>query len=383
MRLLNIEIQNFRNLSSVQLTLKEGINYFWGENGAGKTAFLEAVSVLARGRSFRSSQLADLVASGQDAFTLRMSFLDEHRGAQAVAVMRSIRGRSQLKLNGESGKRLSEVARILPVQILLPSLSDLVFGAPLERRRWLDWGLFHVKPNYLSTLREYLQVLKQRNAALKSHARGELGQQGIDVWTQKLLVSAERLDTERRSYMDDAAVEVLEVLEMLSPTLEIGISYRRGWPECESLEKVLSESLARDVKLGATSAGPHRSDIQLNAGAELKGRASSVLSRGQGKLLASAMVLGQARLLSKMSSRNSVFLIDDLGAEMDQKHSDALFRLLGEMGSQILATSTYPPGESRSARLSNDRVPVTMFHVEHGKIDARTSGEEPMFPEAT
>ena len=367
----------------MRLTLEEGINYFWGENGAGKTALLEAVSVLARGRSFRSSQLADLVASGQDAFTLRMSFLDEHRGPQTVAVMRSIRGRSQLKLNGEPGRRLSEVARILPVQILLPSLSDLVFGSPVERRRWLDWGLFHVKPNYLSTLKEYLQVLKQRNAALKSYARGEFGQRGIDVWTQKLLVTAEQLDIQRREYMDDAAVEVLEVLEMLSPKLKIALSYRRGWPECESLEKVLSETLARDVKLGATSAGPHRSDIQLSAGVELKSRASSILSRGQGKLLASAMILGQARLLMKESSRNSVFLIDDLGAEMDQKHSAALFRLLGEMGSQVLATSTHLPGESRATDLSSNMVPVTMFHVEHGKIDARPSGAEPMFPEAT
>ena len=84
-----------------------------------------------------------------------------------------------------------------------------------------------------------------------------------------------------------------------------------------------------------------------------------------------------------MSGRNSVFLIDDLGAEMDQKHSAALFRLLGEMGSQILATSNHLPGESRSTNLSDSMVPVTMFHVEHGKIEARPSGAEPTFPEAT
>ena len=369
----------------MQLALEEGINYFWGENGAGKTALLEAVSVLARGRSFRSSQLTDLVASGQDAFTVRASVLDEHRGEQTVAVMRSIKGRSQLKLNGEPGKSLSEVARILPVQILLPSLSDLVFGSPAERRRWLDWGLFHVKPSYLGTLREYLQVLKQRNAALKSFDRGDLGQRGIDVWTEKLVVIAEQVDNQRRIYMDDAAPEVLEVLETLSPKLDVRVSYRRGWSESESLEKVLRDSRARDVKLGATSAGPHRSDIELGVGVDLKGRASAVLSRGQGKLLASAMVLGQARLLMKVSRRNSVFLIDDLGAEMDEKHGAALFRLLSEMDSQILATSTYPPGESRSTNLTanNNTAPVAMFHVEHGRIAAKHPGAEPRYPEAT
>lgn len=367
MRLRYIEIQNFRNLSSVRLELGEGINYFWGENGAGKTAFLEAISVLARGRSFRSSQTADLIASGQDAFTLRASFVDEHRGAQTVGVMRSRSGPSRLKLNGESGKRLSDVARLLPVQIILPSLSDLVFGSPLERRRWLDWGLFHVKPDYLRTLREYLQILKQRNAAIKSYARGDLGQPEIDVWTQKLLVAAEQLDMQRRAYLGDAIAETQTVLQLLSPQLDITISYRRGWSESESLEKVLSDSQARDVKLGSTSAGPHRCDIELSAGSVTSSRASSVLSRGQGKLLASAMVLGQARLLKRVSNRNSVFLIDDLGAEMDQKHSAALFRILREMGSQILATTTRSPGELASL----SPAPLKTFHVERGTFDAK------------
>ena len=379
MRFLDIEIQNFRNLSSVRLELGEGVNYFWGENGAGKTALLEAVCVLARGRSFRSTHAADLVTSGQDAFTVRASFLDEHRGTQSVAVMRSRSGRSRLKLNGESGKRLSDVARILPVQVLLPSLSDLVFGSPVERRRWLDWGLFHVKPDYLRTLREYLQLLKQRNAALKSFARGDLPQSGIDVWTRKLVIIAEQLDKQRRDYMGEAAAESLNVLRLLSPELEIAIKYHRGWSETESLEKVLSDSQARDVKLGATSAGPHRCEIELGAGPAFDSRASAILSRGQGKLLASAMVLGQARLLMRVSNRNSVFLIDDLGAEMDQQHSAALFRILREMSSQILATSTHPIGESRTPTLT----PETMFHVEHGKVSVRPREVSTTFPEAT
>ncbi len=367
MRFLDIEVQNFRNLSSVRLELGEGINYLWGENGAGKTALLEAVCVLARGRSFRSAQAADLVTTGQEAFTVRASFLDEHRGTQTVAVMRSRIGRSRLKLNGESGKKLSDVARILPVQVLLPSLSDLVFGSPAERRRWLDWGLFHVKPDYLRTLREYLQLLKQRNAALKSFGRGDLNQSGVDVWTRKLVIVAEQLDTQRRDYLVEAAAETLAVLRLLSPELEIATRYHRGWSESESLEKVLSDSQARDVKLGATSAGPHRCDIELSAGAAANSRASAVLSRGQGKLLASAMVLGQARLLMRVSKRNSVFLIDDLGAEMDQQHGAALFRILREMSSQILATSTHPLGESRTPMPT----PETMFHVEQGKITLR------------
>ena len=379
MRLLDIEIQNFRNLSSVRLELGEGVNYFWGENGAGKTALLEAVCVLARGRSFRSGHAADLVASGQDAFTVRASFLDEHRGTQSVAVMRSRSGRSRLKLNGEPGKRLSDVARVLPVQVLLPSLSELVFGSPVERRRWLDWGLFHVKPDYLRTLREYLQLLKQRNAALKSFARGDLPQSGIDVWTRKLVIIAEQLDTQRRDYMGDAVAETLNVLRLLSPGLEIAVRYQRGWSETESLEKVLSDSQARDVKLGATSAGPHRSDIELSAGPAFGSRASVILSRGQGKLLASAMVLGQASLLMRVSNRNSVFLIDDLGAEMDQQHSAALFRILREMSSQILATSTHPLGESRTPTLT----PEAMFHVEQGKVSVRPREESTIFPEAT
>jgi len=361
---LTLEISELRNLRSVSVSLDPGLNYFFGENGAGKTAVLEAVSLLARGRSFRTGQAADLISFGADRLTLRADVLDEHRGRFRIGLSRNKAGKTEVRLNGEPGRRLSEIARLLPVQVLLPSLSELVFGAPSQRREWLDWGLFHVKPGYLDGLRSYLQILRQRNAGLKSVAAGRLTRTELDVWTRNLATQGLLVHGWRSDYLRELAMEVNLVLGRLSPGLSIAFQYQGGWAEGESLEKVLSDSLPRDVKSGATSAGPHRADIEIRTGSTQGSRASAVLSRGQGKIVACAMVLGQAKLLGRLTNRSSVFLIDDLGAELDHEHSRTLFEILGEMSSQVLATSALAPETMRPTAV----VPISMFHVEQGNV---------------
>lgn len=373
MRIQSLEIQRLRNLRAVRVDLDPGINYFFGDNGAGKTAVLESVALLARGRSFRSGQPADLISFGESAYLVRASLLDETRGEQTVGLTRDRSGRVEIRINGEPGKRLSEMVRLLPVQIVLPSLGDLVFGSPAERRQWLDWGLFHVKPSYLDALREYLRLLRQRNAGLKSLSLGRLSEDALGVWTARLANQAEVVHGWRADYVEAVVTEVNAALADLSPKLEVRFDYRRGWSQDDTLAKVLSESLSRDVKSGTTSAGPHRSDVDIKVVADsVSARAATVLSRGQGKIVASAMVLGQATHLAKVAQRSSVFLIDDLGAELDTDHGRRLLLALHRMGCQVLATSTQSP----DATELGSKVPVRGFHVKHGGV-IRLGAEHP------
>jgi DNA replication and repair protein RecF len=370
-RIETLEIRHLRNLQAVDLALDPGINYFFGENGAGKTAILEAVALLARGRSFRPGQPAELISFGASAYLVRARLRDELRGEQTVGLSRERGGRVEIRVNGDPGNRLSDMARLLPAQIVLPSLGDIVFGGPSERRQWLDWGLFHVKPSYLQGLRQYLQLLRQRNAALRSVASGQLREDALSVWTDRLVGQAELVDAWRSEYVDAVVKEVNEFLAELSPGLAVRFRYRRGWNREESLAKVLSESLPRDVKSGSTSAGPHRSDLEIMVGGESAGgRAASVLSRGQGKIVASAMVLAQAKLLEKVGRRSSVFLIDDLGAELDQDHCRRLFLALGGMECQVLATSTQAPEWVETTA----GAPISRFHVKHGAVQRVDAG---------
>jgi DNA replication and repair protein RecF len=325
---------------------------------------LEAVHLLARGRSFRTHRARTLIQQGAESLTVRASIQDELRGSQTLAMGKNLLGQTELKINGLSERRLSEAARLVPLQVMLPDIGELVFGGPRTRRQWLDWGTFHVKPDYLRTLREYLRVLKQRNAALKLAGNGR---SAVNPWTTQLVDIAQQVDAQRRDYVTVLAPQFAYAIERLAPELQVSLVYERGWPEGESLDKVLGESVPREVKSGATLAGPHRADIGLRVA---DSKASAILSRGQGKAVASALKVSQARLLAESDNRKSVFLIDDIGAELDKNHSSRFFRLLEDMECQILATSTHRPDNEN--QFTHDK--VTMFHVEHGTVHRSDNG---------
>jgi len=363
-----LEISYFRNLESVTVDLGPGLNFFYGENGAGKTAVLEAAHLLGRGRSFRTHRARTLIQHDADSLVVRAAISDEHRGALTLAISKDLSGHTELRVNGLAERRLSEAARLIPLQVMLPDISELVFGGPQLRRQWLDWGVFHVKPEYLRSLRDYLRVLKQRNAALKV---GDGASSEIHAWTEQLVVAADAVDQQRDAYLDEFKPSFMDSVARLAPELEVQLLYRRGWPDGESLDKVLGEWGPREVKSGATQAGPHRADIELRVGsANASSKASAVLSRGQGKAVASALKVSQARYLAESDHRGSVFLIDDAGAELDAGHSSLFFGMLNEMGCQILATSTQrPAGENQFA---DGRINV--FHVEHGTVHRSANG---------
>ncbi|HKJ84924.1 MAG TPA: DNA replication/repair protein RecF [Spirochaetia bacterium] len=360
-----LTIDNLRNIEVARLELSPGLNFFHGENGAGKTAVLEAVHLLARGRSFRTPHSAELIRQGADRVGVSAVIEDEHRGEQRVGLAKSRGGRTEVRINGESGRRLSQVALLLPLQVMAPSLSDLVFGAPSERRQWLDWGTFHVEHGYLDALRSYLHALRQRNAALKAVGQGSLAADTLSVWTDEVVAHAGRVTDARRAYLREIEPLLLEAVEQLNPAMKIDLLFKQGWQESADLRKVLGDSLGREVKSGITQSGPHRADIEFRSSGMLAGAA---LSRGQGKALASAMMLSQARLLMRTERRASVFLIDDIGAELDQPHSERFFRLLSGLGSQILATANSAPERSAEGL---GLTPGATFHVEHGRVTQR------------
>ena len=186
-----LEISYFRNLSSVSMDLSPGLNFLYGPNGAGKTAILEAVHLLARGRSFRSQPSNTLIQHEQQFLTVRGTIEDEGEGSKTLAISKDRQGQTTLKINGNAELRLSEGARLVPLQVMLPDLSELVFGGPASRRQWLDWGTFHVEPAYLNALRAYLRVLKQRNAQLKEITRDQADVSTLEPWTEQLFETAE------------------------------------------------------------------------------------------------------------------------------------------------------------------------------------------------
>ena len=281
--------------------------------------------------------------------------LDPIRGRENISLSKYRANRAELRINEEPVRQTSAVAGLLPLQVLLPDLADLVFGGPHGRRQWLDWGTFHVKQDYVDALRRYMRALRQRNALLRSGDR-----QTLDIWTDRMIEAGDVVIGARTSYLETVRDALLSCIEALAPGLDIWVRHYPGFDGDSFAEEVGARTLG-DVKLGFTQVGPHRADVRLEAGGNV---AAGVLSRGQGKLVASAMRIGQAGGLLANQSRPSLFLVDDVWTELDDDHSARFMRLLDGMGCQILATSTHEPAAAHS--ISAERVRV--FHVKHGEI---------------
>src|SRR5262249_10556850 len=156
---------------------------------------------------------------------------------------------AEAQVNGVPERKQSDVTMLLPLQLLLPDGATLVMGGPGERRRFLDWGVFHVKPSALATLRDYQRALRQRNAMLRSapgHASARAAE--IAVWSEQLAEVGAAVDALRRDYLTLLDAEFARQLARIAPDLMAELEYAPGWSEGESLGKSLSESLARDVK---------------------------------------------------------------------------------------------------------------------------------------
>ena len=355
MYLTHLEIDTVRIIGEARLALSPQANLFQGANGAGKTALLEAIHLLAAGRSFRTGGAGPLIQQGASTLRVRAR-LDS---GTWLAIERDRSGSLRMRRGDDVVRRLSDMATALPVQLLLPDAAELVFGSPTLRRQALDWGLFHVEQSYRALISRYTKALKQRNAALRAsqtHGSSNIGAQSLATWGDKLAELGEQVHLLRNQYVDRLNHRFRELLSQLSPELLVDLQYSAGF-EPGSLAEQFRGGLAREIAMGSSQYGPHRADLRIRT----KDRsAGSVLSRGQGKIAATTIRLAQAADLIEQRGVTPVFLIDDVGAELDFDHNERLFGYLQSLGCQVLATTAL------------DALPWTnnwaMFHVKQGSV---------------
>jgi len=376
--LQSLYLQNVRNLATTTLEFAPGFNFIYGDNGAGKTALLEAIYILSRGRSFRSHKVAPIICHEQKELLLRGEVIQGTAAAKSLAISKSRNGDTAIRVGGDKRHKVSDLAKQLPVQVLLPDAAQLIYGGPGGRRGFVDWGLFHVEQNFLDAYSRYQRVLSQRNAWLKTQTQEVTALGAEDPWSGQLLNLAVTINSMRQGYVEAVLPYVSKLTESLNVGAEIGLSYDWGGLESrEEAEKRLVESMPRDVKFGTTHRGPHRGELQIWANSL---NAAEVLSRGQAKLVAAACILAQAEYLHERTGIRSIFLVDDFGAELDPGHWRVFLDTLNRLGVQVIATGTTPffadsspPSEASTAKLdaASQMFHVELFHVEQGTI-ART-----------
>lgn len=363
MQVTRLIASGLRRFKEVALTPGPGINLITGDNGAGKTSLLEALHLMAYGRSFRGRVRDGLVRTGADAVEVFVEWHERASPRPRKAGLRHTGQSWQGKLDGEPVAQLGELCAALAVVSFEPGSHALITGSGEPRRRYLDWGLFHVEQDFLSLWRRYSRALKQRNALLKTGAGGAQ----LDVWDHELALAGEPLTQRRLQYLEQLQPSLQRVATELVPSLgTASLDFQPGWRRHElPLADALLLARDRDRSAGYTSVGPHRADWRVEYAANPHREA---LSRGQAKLTALSCLLAQAEDYAARRNEWPVIALDDLASELDRNHQQRVLGRLRDSGAQVFVTGTEIPSAFEDLTLD-----ALWFHVEHGQVQQQPS----------
>lgn len=354
MYLRTLRAVQLRNLVDVDLEFSPQCNLICGPNGSGKTSLLEAIYLLARGKSFRCSRLSRLARFNESAYSVRSEIVRELNRIKLAA--RYEKRELTLTNGGDAVKRSSELVTLLPLTLVSTDSHKLFSDGPKQRRKFIDWGVFHVKPRFLEVWRAYCRAMGQRNALLRQGSAGTT----LSSWNHELENAALEIDEWRRDYVEALRGYFMPMLASLVDLNDLTIDYQRGWPVNISLSDHLLQCQERDLRLGYTRDGPHTADLQIKVSGVA---AQECASRGQQKLIISALHLAQAALFSEQLNQSCLVLVDDLPAELDAERRVYLLNLLNSLQCQVFITAI-EENELDLGVFSESKV----FHVKQGRF---------------
>ncbi|MCW9025058.1 MAG: DNA replication/repair protein RecF [Gammaproteobacteria bacterium] len=356
MSLSHLEISRFRNLTELQIQPSPRINIFTGDNAAGKTSVLEAIYFLSVSRSFRSHQAKDVIQQGEENLQI-VGRLTDKAEKNKTTILGLERGHqhTRLRINAESVNQTSEMAAFLPVQLIHPEGHHLLEQGPKQRRKFLDWGVFHVEHTFLSFWNQFSRILKQRNAAIRTKSE----KSAIQLWDKGLIEYGLKITGLRNEYLNNLKPYVDKYCSLLISE-QVELKFRPGWNQDLNLEEVIHAQIDNDIKLGYTRSGPQRAEIEF---INNKRPVQNYFSRGQQKMLVCALRLAQIEYLKDQAGKETVLLLDDLAAELDSTHRQSLLDAAMISGAQLFITMT----EANLLKLP-ESLENKMFHVEHGFV---------------
>jgi DNA replication and repair protein RecF len=326
----DLAVRDFRNIREAALELHPGLNVFHGRNAQGKTSLLEAVGVLARGRSFRTEDQPSMIRHGASALLARGRDGDRAGGAQLEVELRP--ERRVFRVDGRDVAPREYSGR-LEVVVYSTDRLRVVRGSMRDRRQFLDRQAASLWPSYRAELRGFERLLAQRNAALERRATD------LEVWTERFIESGSRLRRRRWQYAERLTSALAEGFRPAGETYEVRPSARpASEPEASrELASELAQLAAHERAAGRSLAGPQRDQVALL----LDGRdAGETASSGQARSLLLALALAALRVYHEETGRAAVALLDDLDSELDEGRAGALCEQVARRG-QALVTSAH------------------------------------------
>lgn len=355
MRISTLEIADLRVIEKLRMVPCAGLNFIIGGNGAGKTSILEAIYLAGRGKTFRHAEAGPMIRQGKQSTTVIVGLEDEAGERKSLLGIRRERKVLTCRLDRQDVTKRSVLAETLPVQWIGSQPQLFLAMGPEMRRRFIDMGLFHVEQSYLDILSGFQRILRQRNAAIRTGISGD-----VRLWDSPFYAAATRISRFRETFIADLMGRVGVLISTWQPGFEIGYRYRRGWPAHQDLRDQLTAKLDQDLRLGYSSIGPQRAELELLADGTI---AERKLSRGQQKMLVLALHLALMDCVIGARGYAPVLLVDDLAAELDIPNRERIIAEIEARQAQSFLTMI-----EEDALVTRRHSISKTFHVEHGRL---------------
>jgi len=346
MILKQLELNNFRLFSNIDIYFDEGINIITGMNGNGKTSILESIYYLALTKSFRTTNDKNVVTHKNKFFDVTGNFIPDHTENKKIRVFFSEEEGKHLFIDNNKIARFSEYVGTIPCVVLTLNDLKLTLGGPTERRRFLDVLLSQMNPVYLESLKIYKRTLLQKNALLMTDDKGLIENQ-MEVWNRQLVEHGTQIVLKRLQAVDFFNENLTESYSNFSPNYEkITATYKSTI--CENIENRNSERLSdsyrnklkmifkyeRDKK--TSMVGPHRDDIEFQKDSK---SFKEFCSQGENKSLIIALKFLEWEYVSKNRKVNPLLLLDDIFGELDEHRMTGLVKFLKNTGQTFITTT--------------------------------------------
>jgi len=335
----NIRVNGYRNLKKQTIELDTGINLFIGDNGQGKTNTLEAIHLLATLRSFRNTNIRDIICHDDQEAEIYGSVISRDVPLE-LRILITKEGR-RLWMGQRSVSVLSDYLGSLKVVAFTPDDLDMVKGGPSIRRKFMDRVVFLFKPEHLKTVRDFNTALKARNRLLKS--KQVVDRQVIDSFSQTLAIHGAKVTRARKDIIKRILEPASKILSHLDDDREqLGLCFKPGWASDESVSAdclldILRSGLDQDIRRYKTTRGPQLDDFEILLDNE---SARRFASQGQQRSCALALLLAIIGQAVEEDGQRPVILLDDVSSELDSKRRKQLFEQVVGLGNQVLVTTT-------------------------------------------
>lgn len=329
MRLKNLKLHNFRNITHLNLSFDQSdLIIFSGQNAQGKTNILESIYFLICAKSFRTNDSADLIRCGQQSSVLKAEF-----GWNKHSISREI----TLNLHESHGKnirqdhkhiKIAEFVQQIPVVLFFPEDLHYMNTHAAYRRRYLDRILSQIDKKYLFHRTRLNQVLRQRNAILKSRLDANYQKLELDIWDEKLITHSMYITEKRFQLVNTLNQSLPESYQTIACSKEIpSLSYKPSFiaDNQQHWQEALHKARSQDMLYRSTSIGPHRDDLKCELNQQ---KLSQTASRGEHRSYLLSLKKSEISHLKQVSGKKPIILLDDVFSELDQLRQSQLLPLI-------------------------------------------------------